>query len=157
DLVAIQKPKLIVTIGFDEGEAFFTFCQAAREKRIECRCVAIHRNEDQKSEDAVWCSGRAYGEEFYGEAAQFFAAAPGDLATNFANNSVDLLLLDDCDSGDSVRRELAAWKSKLASGAIVMVHGLKLDRHDAPRRPWSEFTSHLSHAEFHQGIGLGVA
>jgi len=157
DLVAIEKPKLIVTIGFDEGEAFFTFCQAAREKRIECRCVAIHRNEDQKSEDALWHAGRAYGEEFYGEAAQFFAGAPGDLATNFANNTVDLLLIDDCDSGDTVQRELAAWKSKLASGAIVMVHGLKLDRHDAPRRPWSEFTSHLSHAEFHEGIGLGVA
>ena len=48
DLVAIEKPKLIVTIGFDEGEAFFTLCQAAREKRIDCRCVAIHREEGQE-------------------------------------------------------------------------------------------------------------
>ncbi len=157
DLVALEKPKLIVTIGFDEGEAFFTLCQAAREKRIECRCIAIRRDEDQESEDAVWQAGRAYGEEFYGETAQFLAGAPVDLAKNFANDDVDLLLIDDCDSGSTVRQELAAWKSKLASGAIVVVHGLGLERDDAPRRAWTEFISHRAHAEFREGIGLGVA
>jgi GT2 family glycosyltransferase/glycosyltransferase involved in cell wall biosynthesis len=157
DLVALEKPKLIVTIGFDEGEAFFTLCQAAREKRIDCRCVAIRREKDQESEDAVWQSGRAYGEEFYGKAAQFLAGAPVDLAKNFENDDVDLLLIDDCDSGSTVHQELAAWKSKLASGAIVVVHGLGLERDDAPLRAWTEFISHRSHAEFHEGIGLGVA
>ena len=157
DLVALEKPKLIVTIGFDEGEAFFALCQAVREKRIECRCIAIRRDEDQESEDAVWQAGRAYGEEFYGETAQFLAGAPVDLAKNFANDDVDLLLIDDCDSGSTVRQELAAWKSKLASGAIVVVHGLGLKRDDAPRRAWTEFISHRARAEFREGIGLGVA
>ena len=157
DLAAIEKPKLIVTIGFAEGEAFFTLCQAAREKRIDCRCIGIRRDEDQESEDAVWQSGRAYGEEFYGEAAQFLAGPPVDLAKNFANDDVDLLLIDDCDSGSTVRQELAAWKSKLAPGAIVVVHGLGLNRDDAPRGAWREFISHRAHAEFREGIGLGVA
>ncbi|MFZ3374909.1 MAG: glycosyltransferase [Chthoniobacterales bacterium] len=157
DLAALEKPKLIVTIGFDEGEAFFTLCQAVREKRIECRCIAIRRDEDQESEDAVWQAGRAYGEEFYGETAQFLAGAPVDLAKNFANDDVDLLLIDDCDSGSTVRQELAAWKSKLASGAIVVVHGLGLERDDAPRRAWVEFISRRAHAEFREGVGLGVA
>ena len=57
DLVMLEKPKLIVTIGFAEGEAFFTLCQAAREKRVERRCIAIRREEDQESEDAVWQAG----------------------------------------------------------------------------------------------------
>jgi hypothetical protein len=157
DLVALEKPKLIVTIGFDEGEAFFTLCQAAREKRIDCRCVAIRREKDQESEDAVWQSGRAYGEEFYGKAAQFLAGAPVDPAKNFENDDVDLLLIDDCDSGSIIRKELAAWKSKLGADAIVVVHGLGLERDDAPLRAWTEFISHRSHAEFHEGIGLGVA
>ena len=157
DLVAIEKPKLIVTIGFSEGEAFFTFCQAARERRIDCRCIAIRRDEDQESEDAVWQSGRAYGEEFYGEAGQFLAGAPVDLAKNFINGGVDLLLIDDCDSGSIIRKELTAWKSKLGADAIVVLHGLGLERDDAPLRAWTEFISHRSHAEFHEGIGLGVA
>src|SRR5882724_6573899 len=124
DLVAIEKPKLIVTIGFDEGEAFFTLCQAAREKRIDCRCVAIRREEGQESGDAIWHAGRAYGEEFYGEAAQFLAGAPADLAKNFANDDVDLLLIDDCDSGSIIEDDLTIWKSKLASDAIIVVHGI---------------------------------
>lgn len=157
DLVAIEKPKLIVTIGFGEGEAFFTLCQAAREKRINCRSVAIHRQEGQESDDAIWQAGRAYGEEFYGEAAQFLAGEPADLAKNFANNDVDLLLIDDCDSGSIIRKELAAWKSKLGSDAIVVLHGLGFERDDAPLRAWTEFISQRSHTEFHEGIGLGVA
>src|SRR5438874_6844618 len=157
DLVAIEKPKLIVTIGFGEGEAFFTLCQAAREKRINCRSVAIHRQEGQESDDAIWQAGRAYGEEFYGEAAQFLAGEPADLAKNFANNDVDLLVIDDCDSGSIIRKELAAWKSKLGSDAIVVLHGLGLERDDAPLRAWTEFISQRAHTEFYEGIGLGVA
>ena len=157
DLVAIEKPKLIVTIGFDEGEAFFTLCQAAREKRIDCRCVAIRREEGEESDDAIWQAGRAYGEEFYGEAARFLAGAPADLAKNFANDDVDLLLIDDCDSGSIIGGELAAWKSRLGSDAIVVVHGLGLERDDPLRPAWAEFVSHYQHASFHEGIGLGVA
>src|SRR5439155_25415973 len=134
DLVAIEKPKLIVTIGFGEGEAFFTLCQAAREKRINCRSVAIHRQEGQESDDAIWQACRGYGEEFYGEAAQFLAGEPADLSNNFANNDVDLLVIDDCDSGSIIRKELAAWKSQLGSDAIVVLHGLGLERDDAPLR-----------------------
>jgi GT2 family glycosyltransferase len=157
DLVAIEKPKLIVTIGFDEGEAFFTLCQGAREKRIDCRCVAIRREEGQESDDAIWHAGRAYGEEFYGEAAQFLAGTPADLAENFANDDVDLLLIDDCDSGSIIEDDLTIWKSKLASDAIIVVHGIGLERDDPPRRAWAEFVSHHPHAAFHEGIGLGVA
>ena len=32
DLVARQKPKSIVVLGFSDGQAFFTFCQASREQ-----------------------------------------------------------------------------------------------------------------------------
>src|SRR5207244_13172195 len=79
------------------------------------------------------------------------------LAKNFINEDVNLLLIDDCDSGSIIRKELAAWKSKLGADAIVVVHGLGLERDDASLRAWTEFISHRSHAEFHEGIGLGVA
>jgi hypothetical protein len=44
DLVTAERPKRIVAIGFAEGEAFFTFCQAVREQQVECRCTAIYRD-----------------------------------------------------------------------------------------------------------------
>jgi GT2 family glycosyltransferase len=157
DLVAIEQPRSIVTVGFDEGEAFFTFCQAAREKRIDCRCVAIRRAEGQESDDAAWRAGRAYGEEFYSETVQFFSGAWADLVTNFANEEVNLLLIDECDSGSIIERDLTFWKPKLTLDAMIVVHGIGLERDDAPGRAWKKFISERPHADFEEGIGLGLA
>jgi O-antigen biosynthesis protein len=158
DLVAIQEPRLIVAIGFGEGEAFFTFCQAVRERRIDGRCIGIHRDKKgDGSKDDGWELGRAYGKEFYNELTQLVAGAPTELASSFANGDVGLLLIDDCDSGTTVREELAAWKPRLASDAIVLVHGIGLERKNGPRQAWSQFASPSSHLEFHEGIGLGIA
>jgi O-antigen biosynthesis protein len=157
DLVAVEKPRLVVTIGFDEGDAFFTFCQAAQEKRIDCHCIAIRREEGQESDDAVWQAGRAYGQEFYGEAVQFFSGSWTDLVKNFANEQVDLLVIDECDSGLILERDLSFWKPRLAAGAVIVVHGIGVERADSPGRAWTEFISHRPHVEFNEGIGLGVA
>jgi GT2 family glycosyltransferase/glycosyltransferase involved in cell wall biosynthesis len=158
DLVLTNKPRLIVTVGFGEGDAHFTFCQAAQEQRLKCRCVAVRRD-DPKSEkdDEAWQKGRAYGEEFYWGLSQFVSGPPDKAAKEFAKQGVDLLLIDDCDSGSTVRKELAAWKSNLASNAIVLFHGTKLERDDSPVAAWSRFVSHRPHAEFHDGAGLGIA
>ena len=34
DLVASEKPKLVVTLGWSDGEGFFTLCQAASEEGV---------------------------------------------------------------------------------------------------------------------------
>src|SRR5438045_9311736 len=60
DLVALARPKSIVTLGFGDGEAFFTLCQAVRENRLDCRCVAIFRGDESDwNHDPA---GRAGGE-----------------------------------------------------------------------------------------------
>jgi GT2 family glycosyltransferase/glycosyltransferase involved in cell wall biosynthesis len=158
DLVAIHQPELIVSIGFDEGEAHFTFCQAAQEQELKCRCLVIHRDDSGKQkEDGAWQKGKAYGEEFYGATAQFLSGSPMQLAEDFAKQNVDLLLISDCDSGSTIRQELAAWKTRLAPDAIVLVHGTELKREDAPKDAWSEFTSRKPHMELSDGMGLGLA
>jgi hypothetical protein len=85
DLVLTNKPRLIVTVGFGEGDAHFTFCQAAQEQRLKCRCVAVRRD-DPKSEkdDEAWQKGRAYGEEFYWGLSQFVSGPPDKAAKEFA-------------------------------------------------------------------------
>jgi GT2 family glycosyltransferase len=158
DLVATRKPRRIVTIGFDLGDAHFTFCQAAQEQQVKCRCVAIRRGEAKiEKDDEAWQEGKAYGEEFYAELTQFISAPAEKVAKDFANEHVDLLLIDDCDSGSMVRKELAAWESTLARDAFVLVHGTKLERKDAPSAAWSEFVSPRPHVEFDDGVGLGLA
>jgi len=156
ELVSIEKPKRIVTIGFGEGEAFFTLCQAAREQKVKCQCVAIHRDDSQSGNDLAWQEGKAYGKEFYGDDVQFIEGGARERAKDFAAGDVDLLLIDDCDSGSIVQRELEAWKSKLGPNAIVLLHGIALEREASPKAAWSKFISRRKHIHFNDGIGLGI-
>src|SRR5688572_26318670 len=108
DLVASEKPKLAVALGWSDGEGFFTFCQAASEQGVDNQCLAVRRERPGEAEEKglAWRKGRDYGEEFYGDRARLFASSASALA-EVADGSVDLLLLDDCDSGTEIRRDLS--------------------------------------------------
>jgi hypothetical protein len=64
DLIADAKPKRVAVVGFGDGQAFFTFCQAALEQRVDGECVAVRRDRADESEadDAAWGDGKSYGE-----------------------------------------------------------------------------------------------
>src|ERR1700686_2030961 len=156
DLVANQKPKSIVVLGFGDGEAFFTLCQAAREQNLKCRCVALRREHigEPQADDAAWQKGKDYGEEFYGDFAHFLDGSNG--LAGSANRSVNLLLIADCDSGNELRADLANWESKLAPNGVVLVHGIELERPDRPRDVWRKWSRPRPSAELSDGIGLGI-
>jgi len=158
DLVAEAKPKRVVVVGFGDGQAFFTFCQAAKEQNVDCECVAVRRDRpgEREEDDVAWQAGRGYGEEFYGERARFFANAGAALA-EVAEGGVDLLLLDDSDSGKEIREDLTAWESKLGPKATVLVHGLGLERQEGLRAVWDGWVAHRPHAIYPDGLGLGIA
>jgi len=154
DLVALARPKSIVTLGFGDGEAFFTLCQAVRENRLDCRCVAIFRgDENDWNHDPAGRAGEEYCDEFYGD---FARLRREDSIAEFAEESVDLLLINDLDAGAAIGREVSAWQSKLSAQAIVAVHGIELERADSPKRAWRNWMAERPNEEFSEGIGLGV-
>jgi glycosyltransferase involved in cell wall biosynthesis len=154
DLVALARPKSIVTLGFGDGEAFFTLCQAVRENRLDCRCVAIFRGDESDwNHDPAGRAGEEYCDEFYGDFARL--RREGSRA-EFAEESVDLLLINDLDAGAAIGREVSAWQSKLSAKAIVAVHGIELERADSPKRVWRNWMAGRPNEEFSEGIGLGV-
>ncbi|MDQ6862109.1 MAG: class I SAM-dependent methyltransferase, partial [Verrucomicrobiota bacterium] len=156
DLVANAKPKLVVTVGFADGEAFFTLCQAAQEQGIAMRCLALPRDVGQASEDRAWREGMTHASEFYPQIAELRTVSSAELADSLGDDSVDILLVDDCDSGSVVARDLSSWKTKLAPGAVVLVHGIALEREDAPRNAWRNFSQQQASVELSGGIGLGI-
>src|SRR6267142_1778908 len=91
DLVASARPKLVVSLGWTDGEGFFTFCQAANEQGVVGQCIAVQRERGGASsdDDVAWRKGRDYGEEFYGDRARFFESGATALA-ELAESSVDL-------------------------------------------------------------------
>jgi glycosyltransferase involved in cell wall biosynthesis len=154
DLVALARPKSIVTLGFGDGEAFFTLCQAVRENRLDCRCVAIFRGDESDwNHDPAGRAGEEYCDEFYGD---FARLRREDSRAEFAEGNVDLLLINDLDAGAAIGREVAAWQSKLSAQAIVAVHGIELERADSPKRVWRNWMAGRPNEEFSEGIGLGV-
>src|SRR5215831_124250 len=156
DLVATQKPKVIVVLGFGDGQAFFTFCQAVREQNLSCQCVAVRREHEgeKEADDVAWGEGRAYGTEFYGDLVVFRNGL--ETEKGFDNGSIDLLLLDDCDSGSVIGTDLQKWEPKVSSEGLVLFHGLALERADNPRTTWLKWIASRPNAEFPSGIGLGI-
>jgi GT2 family glycosyltransferase/glycosyltransferase involved in cell wall biosynthesis len=158
DFVAEAKPKRVVFLGFGDGDAFFAACQAASEQNVDCQCVAVRRNRagEPANEDPTWRNGRADGEEFYGERTVFFATSEEALAA-IAESSVDVLVLDDSDSGAEIRQDLSLWQPKLSTPATALLHGLKLERDDSLATAWTEWIGKHPHTNFPDGLGLGVA
>lgn len=158
DLMAEARPQRVVVLGFGDGEAFFTFCQAATERKTDFECVAVRRGHPGESaqDDAAWRDGRAAGEEFYGDRARFFDGS-GEALNAIADGSVDILWMDDSDAGTEIRNDLSAWESKLSPSATVLLHGLSLERDDPPAAGWSEWAGKKPHANFPDGLGLGIA
>ena len=156
DLVAGKKPKSIVALGFGDGEAFFTLCQAVREQNFKCGCTAVHRERagEAEEDDLAWRKGKDYGAEFYGDFARFLSGSAKE--AEFANRNIDLLLVDDCDSGNELRADLSAWESKLAPNGVVLVHGVILERADNFGNAWRQWAGTRPSVELTDGIGLGI-
>ncbi len=158
DLVATRRPRRIVVLGFGNGEAFFTLCQAVRETGLEAECTAIWRGaagEDRET-DPAWKEGQRYAAETYGEFAQFSADDSTIAAEKFIETKVDLLLIDQCESGSEITAELERWSGAVSPGAVILVHGIGLNRPDAPGTAWREWRGERPGTEFSAGIGLGV-
>lgn len=157
DIVAYEKPALIVILGLGDGQAHLAVCQALAEQNSESRCVVIRRSDTNElaENDAAFAQTAKVAQEFFPITSRLLAGDSTLLAKEFGDNSIDVLMIDDVDSGGTIRAELEAWSRKLADDALFLLHGIDLERHDPPRRVWQEWPGHK--AEFHHGIGLGIA
>ncbi len=86
DLVATQRPRQIVVVGFGNGEAFFTLCQAVSEIGLEAKCHATWRGAPGEASEAdpAWEEGKKYAAKTYGDFAQLTSDAPEIAAQKFA-------------------------------------------------------------------------
>ena len=156
DIVASEKPALIVTLGLGDAQAHLTFCQTAAQHNISSSCAAIRRAtlDEDAADDPGWQRAQKATAEFFPTISQLI---DGGSTTEFSDGSVNVLLIDDVDSAETIRRESELWSPKLSSDALVMLHGLDLERTDPPRSAWSTFVKEKAAVEFRNGIGLGIA
>ena len=156
DLVATLRPRRLVVDGFGEGEAFFTLCQAVQETNLGCECFAFWRGNSPEA-DHSWQKGKRYAAETYPGFAHLLEEDPATAALRFAEEKIDLLLLDHSDRGTEIASALQNWSTALSSAALVLVHGIELKRADAPQSAWRLWNGNRVVAELSAGIGLGLS
>ena len=115
------------------------------------------RADESAIDDPAWQSAQNVTAELFATVSQLLEADAVKAATNFAEGSVDVLLIDDIDSGETMRQELEIWKSKLSANALVLLHGTGLEREDSPKTVWEKFVTGRATAYFREGIGLSIA
>ena len=159
DIVVQEKPALIVTLGLGDAQAHLAFCQAVAEQNLASRCVAVRRARADESaiDDPAWQYAEKTTTKFFANISQLVEADAVQAAADFAEGSIEVLLIDDVDSGETVRQELEIWRSKLSAKALVLLHGTSLERQDSPRTAWLNFVIEKAAAYFDEGIGLSVA
>ena len=120
DIVGQEKPGLIVTLGLGDAQPHLTFCQAVLEQGLLSCCVGVRRIRADESaiDDPAWQSAQNVTAELFATVSQLLEADAVKAATNFAEGSVDVLLIDDIDSGETMRQELEIWKSKIGRAHV---------------------------------------
>ncbi len=155
DLAALVRPARVVFSGFGDGQAFFTWCQAATEQGYESECLVFPREPEGADDDEAWRLGREHGFELYGAMARFAVEASAGAAG--APDGIDVLVIEDCDAGAEVAAQLRAFAPKLSPGALVLVQGIGLERETpAPRDAWEEWSGDRWHTALADGTGLGL-
>jgi GT2 family glycosyltransferase/glycosyltransferase involved in cell wall biosynthesis len=159
DIVAQEKPALIVTLGLGDAQAHLAFCQAVAEQNLSSRCVGVRRARADESaiDDPAWQYAEKATAKFFGAISQLVKAHSLKADIEFRDGSIEVLLIDDVDSGETLRQELEIWRPKLSANALVLLHGTSLERKDSPRTAWLNFIREKAASNFGEGIGLGVA
>jgi len=159
DIVVHEKPKLIVTLGLGDAQAHLAFCQAVAERHLSSRCVAIRRPrvDESANDDPAWEFAEKVTAKFFPAISQLIETDAVKAAADFADASIEVLLIDDVDSGDTVRQELKTWRPKLSANALILLRGISLKRQDSPRSAWADFVKEKATVDFSEGIGLSVA
>jgi GT2 family glycosyltransferase len=159
DIVVQEKPALIVTLGLGDAQAHLAVCQAVAEQNLASRCVVVRRAraDESATDDPAWQYAEKTTTKFFANISQLVEADAVQAAADFAEGSIEVLLIDDADSGETVRQELEIWRSKLSTKALVLLHGTSLDREDSPLRAWANCIKSKAVVYFDEGIGLSIA
>src|SRR6185295_3891982 len=110
DLVALLKPAILVELGVDRGESFFTFCQAAVEHHTGTRCFGVDTwRGDQHAGDydeTTFSQVAGHNEANYQSFATLIRSSFDDTLNRFESDSIDVLHLDGLHTEPAVRHDL---------------------------------------------------
>src|SRR5438045_4026516 len=133
-LVAVLKPALLVELGVDRGESYFTCCQAAVENQTGTRCFGIDAwRGDQHAggyDETTFAQVTAHNRANYDAFSTLIRASFDAALDQFEPESIDILHLDGFHTEKAVRHDVDSWLPKVRPGGIVLLHDVNVRRRD---------------------------
>ena len=156
------SPKIFVELGTHYGHSYFSFCQSVEEARLRTKCFAIDTWRGDvhagQYDDEIFLTVKAHHQEHYAGFSRLLRLTFDEAASDFADESIDLLHIDGLHTYEAVRHDFETWLPKLAPGAVVMFHDTHVRECDfGVWKLWEELqTRYPSNLEFMHSHGLGV-
>jgi hypothetical protein len=161
DLIAAERPKLLVELGTFYGESYFTFCQAVEEKSVVCTCYAVDTWQGDAHGgfygDDIYTDVEAYNRARYGSFSYLMRMTFDEALPYFSDGSIDILHIDGHHTYDSVRSDFESWIRKVRPGGILLLHDICIRTAGfGVWRFWEELRASFPHFAFAHSAGLGV-
>lgn len=156
------KPTTLVELGSHVGHSYFSFCQAVKESKLNCKCYAVDTWQGDEhagnyGED-VYSQVQAHNQVNYASFSHLLRMTFDDALNHFPDGSVDLLHIDGLHTYEAVKHDFDTWLPKLAPGAVVLFHDTNVrDRGFGVWQLWEELqASYPNNMEFLHSYGLGI-
>jgi hypothetical protein len=161
DLVSVLKPAVLVELGVDRGESYFTFCQATLENKTRTRCFGIDtwRGDEHAGgyDETTFAQVSSHNAANYGAFSTLLRSTFDDALSRFEESSVDLLHVDGLHTEIAVRHDLDSWLPKLRPGGILLLHDVGVrSKGFGVWKVWEDLQAKGRSWTFRDGPGLGV-
>jgi Methyltransferase domain len=161
DLVAVLKPSVLVELGVDRGESYFTFCQSAAENKTGTRCFGVDSWQgDQHAggyDETTFAQVSAHNRANYGAFSTLIRSNFDAALAMFEPESIDVLHLDGLHIEAAVRHDVDTWLPNVRPGGIILLHDVDVRTRDfGAWKIWAELQARNRSWTFHDGPGLGV-
>jgi hypothetical protein len=159
--MAVLRPALLVELGVDRGESYFTFCQAAVENQTGTRCFGIDTwRGDQHAggyDETTFAQVSEHNRASYESFSTLLRSSFDDVLSRFENESIDVLHLDGLHTEAAVRLDVESWRPKLRPGGLLLLHDVRVQGRDfGVWKIWAELQQQSRSWTFEDGPGLGV-
>ncbi len=160
-LAAAARPRRLVELGTGRGVSYAAFCEAAARVGIDAQFCAIDDWGDDRATgflgDDAFNDFRDFHDRRYSRFSTLKRCAPETASPDFADGSIDLLHIDGARADDAAGDSFAAWRSRLSSRGLLLLHGTRLrDGETRVGRLFAEWRERAPHFEFTHGDGLGL-
>ena len=161
DIIAAQRPRLLVELGTFSGLSFFTFCQSMKEHDIEGVCYAVDSWQGdvhtEPYDESVFDDVQKHARQHYRGFTYLMKMMFSEALQHFDDNSIDLIHIDGLHTYEAVSADFEQWYPKVAPGGLMLLHDVRARLKDfGVWKFWEETAPRYQTFTFDHGFGLGV-